>query len=57
MRRRLYRKQFDLGTLVCTRGPSFPLSRLESRLMCSACGSRSVTVVFEPPTHRQVGGG
>ena len=37
-----------------TRGPNFPLSRLESRLMCPACGSRRVTVVFEPPTNRQV---
>jgi hypothetical protein len=57
MRRRIYRKQLDLDTLVCTRGPNFPLSRLESRLMCPACGSRSITVVFEPPTNRQVGGG
>jgi hypothetical protein len=57
MRRRLYRKQLDLDTLVCTRGPNFPLSRLESRLMCPACGSRSITVMFEPPIHRQVGGG
>ena len=57
MRRCLYRKQLDLDTLVCTRGPNFPLSRLESRLMCPACGSRSITVVFEPPTNRQVGSG
>ena len=34
MRRCVYRKQLDLDTLVCTRGPNFPLSRLESRLMC-----------------------
>ena len=52
MRRCVCRKQFDLETLVCTRGPNFPLSQLESRLMCPACGSRSVTVVFEPPSHR-----
>jgi len=57
MRRCIYRKQLDLDTLVCTRGPNFPLSRLESRLMCPACGSRSITVVFEPPTNRQVGSG
>ena len=57
MRRRIYRKQLDLDTLVCTQGPNFPLSRLESRLMCPACGSRSITVVFELPTNRQVGGG
>ena len=29
MRRCVYRKQLDLETLVCTRGPNFPLSRLE----------------------------
>jgi hypothetical protein len=42
-------------TLVCTRGPNFPLSRLETRVMCPTCGSRSVTVVFEPPSNAQVG--
>jgi hypothetical protein len=49
IRRCTYRKQLDLETLVATRGPNFPLSRLESRLMCPACGSRQVTVLFEPP--------
>jgi hypothetical protein len=49
----IYRKQLHLDTLVCTRGPNFPLSRLESRLMCPACGSRRVTVVGEPPTNRR----
>jgi hypothetical protein len=57
IRRCIYRKQLDLDTLVCTRGPNFPLSHLESRLMCPACGSRSVTVVFEPPTNREVRSG
>jgi hypothetical protein len=57
MRRCVYRKQLDLETLVSTRGPNFPLSRLESRLMCPACGSRRVTVVFEPPTNREVRSG
>ncbi len=56
MRRCTYRKLLDLDTLFCTRGPNFPLSRLETRLMCPACGSRGVTVVFEPPSNRQVGG-
>src|ERR1700691_454976 len=51
----VYRKQLDIDTLVCTRGPNFPLSRLESRLMCPAYGSRRVTVVFEPPSNYQVG--
>src|ERR1700684_3358107 len=54
IRRCVYRKQLDLDTLVCTRGPNFPLSRLESRLMCPACGGRSVTVVFEPPSNSPV---
>jgi hypothetical protein len=54
IRRCVFRKQLDLDTLVCTRGPNFPLSRLESRLMCPTCGNRRVTVVFEPPTNRQV---
>jgi len=54
IRRCVYRKQLDLDTLVCTRGPNFPLSRLESRLMCPSCGSRNVTVVFEPPTNRAI---
>ena len=57
IRRCIYRKQLDLDTLVATRGPNFPLSRLESRLMCPACGSRSITVVFEPPTNRHAGSG
>ena len=57
MRRCTYRKQLDLDTLVCTRGPNFPLSRLETRLMCPACGSRSVTVVFEPPSNGQLSTG
>src|SRR6185437_4527439 len=54
IRRCVYRKQLDLDTLVCTRGPNFPLSRLESRLMCPSCKSRAVMVVFEPPTNRAV---
>lgn len=54
MRRCVYRKQLDLKTLGATRGSNFPLSRLESRLMCPACGNRSVTVVFEPPTNAKV---
>ena len=29
MRRCIYRRQLDIDTLVCTRGPNFPLSRLE----------------------------
>jgi hypothetical protein len=57
MRRCVYRKLLDLETLVCTRGPNFPLSRLESRLMCPSCRRRRVTVVFEPQVNAQVGSG
>jgi hypothetical protein len=31
----IYRAPLDMQTLVWTRGPNFPLSRLESRLMCA----------------------
>ena len=57
MRKCVYRKQLDQETLVATRGPHFPLFRLESRLMCPACGNRRVTVVFEPPSNAQVRSG
>ena len=46
----VYRRELDLQTLVWTRGLAFPLSRLESRLKCPACGSRQVVVLFQPPT-------
>lgn len=54
IRRCVYRKELDFETLVCTRGPNFPLSRLESRLMCPSCGSRAVTLAFEPPTNMAI---
>ena len=64
MRRRLSRghevhaaMRLSEAARPCTRGPNFPLSRLETRLMCPACGSRSVSVVFEPPTNREVSRG
>ena len=55
MRRCVFRGQLDLETLVATRGLNFPISRLESRLMCPTCGNRRVTVLFEPPRNAQVG--
>src|SRR5262249_27650505 len=45
-----YTREPDLETLVWTRGPNFPLSRLDARLMCPRCRSRRVAVLFEPPT-------
>jgi hypothetical protein len=44
-----YRRQLDLQTLVWTRGRNFPVSRLESRLMCPRCGSRRVMLLFDVP--------
>lgn len=44
-----YRLKLDMPTLVMTRGPIFPLSNLESRLMCPQCGSRRVRVVYDVP--------
>src|SRR5262249_33904492 len=45
----VYRAELDMETLVWTRGPNFPLSRHESRLMCPRCGSRHVVLLFSPP--------
>jgi hypothetical protein len=56
MRRCVFRGQLHLETLVATRGPNFPISRPESRLMCPSCGNRRVAVLFEPPRNAQVGG-
>lgn len=39
----------DLATLVWTRGRDFPITKLDSRMKCIRCGSRRVTVLFEPP--------
>ncbi|MFC3693151.1 hypothetical protein [Chenggangzhangella methanolivorans] len=42
-------KELDLPSLVWTRGRNFPLARLGERMMCPACGSLKVTVMFDPP--------
>lgn len=41
--------ELDLASVVWTRGPNFPIARMSERLMCPACGSRRVAVVFVPP--------
>lgn len=46
-----YRASLDMQTLVWTRGPNFPLSRLPTRLMCPQCGSRRIALIYEPPPH------
>src|SRR5712672_1109010 len=33
----VYRCDLDMETMVCTRGPDFPLAMLASRLMCPRC--------------------
>jgi len=45
----IYRADLDMQPLVWTRGPNFPLARLESRLMCPRCGSRRVVLMFHVP--------
>jgi hypothetical protein len=42
-------RELDLATLVWTRGASFPLDQLASRLKCPHCNSRAVRVVFDVP--------
>jgi DNA-directed RNA polymerase subunit RPC12/RpoP len=43
------RVDLDLETLVWTRGAAFPVSMLEGRLRCPACGSRRVVLLFDLP--------
>jgi hypothetical protein len=50
-----YRVDLDTQTLLWTRGRAFPLSRLESRLRCSMCGSRDVVLVFTNPEGAHAG--
>lgn len=39
----------DLETLVWTRGQTFPITSLETRMKCPRCGSRRVSIAFEVP--------
>ena len=48
----VYGGELDLSTLIWTRGSTFPLAMLETRLKCPRCGSRRVVVLFEPPSMR-----
>jgi hypothetical protein len=49
----IYQYDLDLRTLIWTRGASFPLSDLASRLKCPSCGSRRVALVFHMPREPQ----
>lgn len=46
----VYGGELDMLTLVWTRGRSFPIGMLESRLKCPRCGSRRVRVAFAVPS-------
>jgi hypothetical protein len=41
--------ELDLESLVWTRGPSFPIADLASRMKCPKCGSRRVRITFDVP--------
>lgn len=43
------RADLDLKTLVWTRGDTFPIAQLGSRLKCPDCGSRRVSLIFDVP--------
>lgn len=43
--------RIDLDTLIWTRGGTFPISMLEGRLKCPACGSRRVVLLFDLPSN------
>jgi hypothetical protein len=45
------RVEFDIATLVWTRGRDFPMGMLESRLRCPRCRSRRVRVAFNIPAN------
>jgi hypothetical protein len=46
-----YSADLDLTTLVCTRGPNFPVADLSGRLMCPRCGSRRVRLLIGMPSN------
>jgi len=48
-----YRVELDVETLLCTRGPSFPVAQLSQRLMCPRCRSRRVAVSLSFPAEPQ----
>lgn len=50
-RRCTWSSDLDMLTLVATRGRGFPLGDVRGRLMCPRCGSRVITVIFQPPVN------
>ncbi len=42
-------RELDLATLVWTRGDSFPIDLLASRMKCPRCNSRKVALLFNVP--------
>jgi hypothetical protein len=49
----IYQYDLDLKPLIWTRGATFPLSNLATRLKCLSCGSRRVALVFHMPREPQ----
>jgi DNA-directed RNA polymerase subunit RPC12/RpoP len=46
-------RELNLETLVWTRGRKMPISDLKDRMMCPQCGSRRISIIFDPkPTIR-----
>jgi hypothetical protein len=50
----VFSRDLDLPTLVWTRGQSFPISLLASRLKCPRCGSTRVSVIFRTPSNENL---
>ena len=48
------RYELDMTTLLWTRGPNFPISQLAGRLMCTRCGSRQISLLFDIPRQPNV---
>ena len=46
-----YSANLDVSTLLCTRGPNFPIAGLRERLMCPMCHSRRVRVLISLPSN------
>jgi len=44
-----HRHELEVGTLIWTRGKTFPISMLSSRMKCPMCGSRDVAVTVSLP--------
>lgn len=51
-----YQQELDLDTLIWTRGGPFPISRLAERVICPACRSPRVKILFHSPSAQKAAG-